>query len=388
MESELRKKANAKYFSTYVFLSTFARNLIETFVGTILFKIGFSLHEVIFYYLLVNIFSVILSVPLTLFSKKYSNKLLSVIGVISFIVLQIVLNYVDTNIIYLYITAFLYALYRRGYWISRRYYTLKTIGKVDISKRYSIITILNQLGIMIASYIGALLLEFFSINVITLISIILLVFSIYFIYQLKFEQEKNDVKIRLFETIKCVPKSSMVHVACFELQAVVKFLFPLFLIIYIENSYTTIGIVSLIANLATLLLVYAYGKIINNNTKNYLKISIVLFVLSKCFQLNTFGILLMIVAFMEGLTSKLYEQSFNKEFLILSKKFEYHNYNLVYEIVQSITRLIIVSILYFFIGDVKIMIYVVLGFILIGLFFNFYTNPLRYDSSVIWKKEE
>ena len=51
---------NIKNFNRYVFISTFARNLIEVFVGTILLKMGFSLHSVIYYYLLVNNFIVIL----------------------------------------------------------------------------------------------------------------------------------------------------------------------------------------------------------------------------------------------------------------------------------------------------------------------------------------
>ena len=40
---------NKKLLNRYVFLSTFARNLIELFIGTILFNRGFDLKSVIFY---------------------------------------------------------------------------------------------------------------------------------------------------------------------------------------------------------------------------------------------------------------------------------------------------------------------------------------------------
>ena len=162
---------NKKNFDIYVFFSTFARNLIEAFIGTILYKKGFTLHEVLLYYLLVNIFSFILAFLCIIISKKYSNKILSIISLISFILLQVFLSNLTLNIKYLYLLSFLFALYRRSYWMSRRYYTLKVINKVDISKKYSIISILNQLAVIIGTYIGAILLDFISIKALTIISI-------------------------------------------------------------------------------------------------------------------------------------------------------------------------------------------------------------------------
>ena len=83
---------NQKKFNLYVFLSTFSRNLIEVFIPLILYKFGYSLKEVILYYLLVNAILVFLVYPCIWFSKKYSNRSLSIIGIFSFIVVQILLN--------------------------------------------------------------------------------------------------------------------------------------------------------------------------------------------------------------------------------------------------------------------------------------------------------
>ena len=93
--------SNQKKFSLYVFLSTFARNLIEVFIPIILYKYGYSLKEVILYYLFVNLFSLILSYPCFYLSNKYNNKILSIIGIISFVILQLLLNNLQNNIIYL-----------------------------------------------------------------------------------------------------------------------------------------------------------------------------------------------------------------------------------------------------------------------------------------------
>lgn len=74
------------------------------------------------------------------------------------------------SIKYLLIIATLFAIYRRGYWISRRYYNLKVIKKNNISTTYSLISIINQIGVIISAYIGSLILDYVGIHVLTSIS--------------------------------------------------------------------------------------------------------------------------------------------------------------------------------------------------------------------------
>ena len=67
----------------------------------------------------------------------------------------------------------------------------------------------------------------------------------------------------------------------------------------------------------------------------------------------------------------MYELSINTQFYTLSKKFEYSNYNLVYEIVQNSFRSFVVFILLLSSFDLKTMIYITLGFIAFGVFLRF-----------------
>jgi hypothetical protein len=85
---------------------------------------------------------------------------------------------------------------------------------------------------------------------------------------------------------------------------------------------------------------------------------------------NVVSIALVVVSLLEGIAIKMYEISMNKELYSLSKKFEYNNYNLMYEILCKLFRSIVLIISYFFINDLKVMIYVSVGFILLGLFVN------------------
>ena len=46
------------------------------------------------------------------------------------------------------------------------------------------------------------------------------------------------------------------HIGCYELQVVVSYLFPLFIIIYVKDTYTAIGIINVIASVASLIFTY------------------------------------------------------------------------------------------------------------------------------------
>ena len=104
--------------------------------------------------------------------------------------------------------------------------------------------------------------------------------------------------------------------------------------------------------------------------KNYLKLSIILTCLVYILKANVVSVLLVVISLLEGIAIKMYEISMNKEMYSLSKKFEYNNYNLMYEIVCKVFRAIVLVICYFFINDLKAMIYVSVGVILLGLFIN------------------
>lgn len=366
--------SNQKKFNLYVFLSTFSRNLIEVFIPIILYKYGYSLKEVILYYLLVNIFLIFLTYPCILYTKKFSNKNLALIGIIAFVLVQVLLTQMKYSSYYIFILSFLYALYRIGYWLSRRFYNLKVLHKKDISKDYSLISIVNQIALIISSYVGALFLDFVSINILTIISIILFLISLLPLYMLKFEHEKNDVKLNLVGTLKRIPISNLYLFGSYELLNVIKFFFSLYLFIYVKDNYQTVGIMNLLTNLSTIVFVYFYGKKINDN-KNYLKASIVFMGLIYIFKANITSYLLVLIAFLEGIATKMYELSMSKEFFVLSKKFEYVNYNLVYELVLSVFRALVLLISFVFINDLKIMIYFSVGIVLIGLFLNF--RPIK-----------
>ena len=362
---------NQKKFNIYVFISTFARSLIETFIPLLLFKFGYSLKEVVLYFLIYNFIELIISYPLVYIATKKGNKILAIFGFIGFVLTQIMLNRMYMGLSYLIIIGTLYAIYRAGYWLSRRYFNLKVIHKNNISSTYSVVTIVNQLALVFAGYIGSLFLDFIGTEILTLIAILLYVVSIVPLFLFKFEHDETntDVKINLFQTLKDVSFNNLYIFGSYEILNVIKFFFTLYLYIYVKNTYQTVGLFNLVTNLSVVLFAFYYGKM-TDGKKNYLKLSIILTCLVYVIKANAVSVLLIFISLIEGIAIKMYEISMNKEMYSLSKKFEYNNYNLMYGIVCKIFRFIILAISYIFIDDLKMMIYLSILVILIGIFVN------------------
>ena len=366
--------SNQKKFGIYVFLSTFSRNLIEVFIPVILYKFGYTIKEVLLYYLIVNVTSIILTYPFVYLSKKFNNKILAIIGIIAFVLVQISLNFLTYSYMYLFIIAVFYAIYRRGYWISRRYYNLKIIKNYNISKIYSIISIINQVGVIISAYFGSLILDYISLKILTIFAIVVFILSIVPLYTLKFEHEKTNVKLELINNVRKIPKSNIYLFGSYELINIVKFLIPLYIFIYVKDKYQVIGIVNLITNFALITFTYLYGKKLDNSNNNFLKLAIFLTVLIYILKVNSNGLNLLIISFIEGIIIKMYELSINKEFYTFSKKFEYYNYNLIYELTQNFFRSVVTLLLFVINIDIKFMVYITLGFVFIGIFLKFQYN--------------
>ena len=119
---------------------------------------------------------------------------------------------------------------------------------------------------------------------------------------------------------------------------------------------------------------YFYAKYIDKNidkNRNLLQVSILLVVLTFILKANVTNYLIIIVSFIEGMTFKMYEISFNSRLYVLSKKYEYYNFNMVYEIVLNFFRTIVMFILFMSNFDLRTMIYFTLLVIIMGVFIEF-----------------
>ena len=97
----------------------------------------------------------------------------------------------------------------------------------------------------------------------------------------------------------------------------------------------------------------------------------------KFLQINVSGILLIIVSLLVGFVTKMYDQSFQKEHILLSKKYELNNYNYAFEIIQNVFRFLVILFLFLFVSDTKDMLYITLIIMSISIFINFKNNKTK-----------
>ena len=355
-------KDNMVKFNIFSFISTFARSLIEIFISLYLFKNGFSIKQILLFYLLENLFAFFISYIFVKIGEKYKYSIIMYIGITAFIILQIILNKVTNSIMYIIIISLIYSIYRRGYWVSRRFYITNVIPKKDSTESFSIILILTQLASITAGYLGAILLDKLSITSLTIISSILLFVSVIPLINIKYKS--TNTKIELIKNIKKYDKRNYLAFSLYEINNLLTFIFPIYIAIYIHNSYVMAGSINAISNLAVLIFIIIYGKIIKK--KNYFVLSSILFIIICLTKLLLYNYLILIIYFIEGIIKQMQNQSVNKIYFENRNNIDLTHYNLIYQLLESVTRVIVVIPL-FFINDVRIMIIIVLLIISIEL---------------------
>ena len=79
-------------YNVFLFISTFARTLIEVFISLFLFKNGFSINSILLFYFLTSVFSLFVSYIFAKIGEKVGYSIVMCIGVVSFVILQIAFN--------------------------------------------------------------------------------------------------------------------------------------------------------------------------------------------------------------------------------------------------------------------------------------------------------
>ena len=352
------RTSNQIKFNIFSFISIFARSLLEVFISLYLFKNGFSIKSVLTFYLLENGFAFFISYLFVKIGEKYKYSTVMYIGIFSFIVLQIVLNNIVHSYMYIILISFLYSLYSRGYWVSRRYYITDIIPQRNSSESFSILMIVSEIASIISGYFGGFLLDSFNILSLTIISSVLLVISV--IPLIKIKTKTSNKKIELIKNLKKYDKRNYVAFSLYEINNLLTFIFPIYIAMYIKDSYIMASSINAISNLAIIVFILVYGRIIKK--RNYFVISSALFVfisISKLFFLNYF---IFVFYFIEGLIKKMQEQSVNKIYFENRRGMDLTHYNLIYQLTESLVRVVVVLPL-LFINDIKMMILFILLFI-------------------------
>lgn len=347
----------AKY-NVFLFISTFARALVEIFISLFLFKNGFSLNQVLLVYLLENVFALFISYAMAKIGERYNYAVVMCIGIVAFIILQVVLNHPVHDGFFVVLLSFLYSLYRRGYWVARRYYVTKVVPRRDSSGPFSIMMVVSEVASISAGFLGGSLLDGFNVLALTILSSVLLFVSA--IPLLWIKGKSSGTKIELMKNLKKYDKKNYLVFSLFEIDNILTFIFPIFITLYIKETYTIAGVASAVSGLATIVFILIYGRVIKR--RNYFILSTVLFIAVSCGKLLFLDYAFLVLCFMEGIVNKMQRQSLNKIYFENRGDMDLTHYNLIYQIVEAFAK-IIVTIPLLFMNDVRMMIMFVLAII-------------------------
>jgi len=350
-------------FNIFSFLSTFARALIEIFISLYLFKIGCTIQNIVLFYFLVNLISIPLSYIFVKLGEKTKYSYVMIIGFVAFLVLHILLRNVVNSTSYILLLALIYSVYNKGYWVARRFYITKIMPIKNTSGLFSIILVLSQIASIASGYIGSFILDKSDMVILTIISSILLFLSGIPLFKIKYDN--TPTKIKLIDNLKKYNKNNYLVFSFFELNNILTFLFPVYIALYIGDSYSLAGNINAIKNIAIIIFVILYGKLINKN-KNYLVLSTLLVILCVICKLSIDNSFILIIYFIEGIIIKMQNQSVNKIYFENRNNMDLTHYNLIYQIVEGFIRMI-VMIPMLFINDIRVMIIIVIFVMLILL---------------------
>ena len=347
-------------YNAFLFISTFARALIEVFIALFLFKSGFSVNSILLFYLLENLSAILFSYIFVIIGERLSYSAVMCIGIVSFAALQFTLNNVVGNYLFIVLIALLYSLYRRGYWVARRYFVTEVMPQKNSSGPFSIMMVVSEIASISAGFLGAFLLDGFNATALTIISSTLLFISV--IPLLGIKNNTKRTKIELFKNLKKYDKRNYLAFSLYEINNVLALLFPIFIAIYVKDTYTMAGAINAISSFAIIVFILIYGKVIKK--KNHFVISSILFILICLAKLLPFDYLILALCFVEGFVKKMQEQSVNKIYFENRNGMDLTHYNLIYQILEAIARAIAVVPL-LFMSDVRAMIIFVL--VIIGV---------------------
>ncbi len=346
---------NRAKFNVFLFISTFAKALIDAFISLFLFKSGFSIDSILLFYLLENIFALFASYLFVKIGERFNYSVVMCIGIVSFTVLQFALNCIVCSNLFIVIAALLYSFYRRGYWVARRYYVTEVVPQRNSSGPFSIMMVVSEIASILAGLLGSSLLDGLNVLILTIISSVLLFISI--IPLLGIKDKTKGTKIELIKNLKKYDKRNCLAFSLYEINNLLAFIFPIFIAIYIKDTYMMAGAVNAVGGLAIIVFILVYGKILKK--RNYFVAASTLFILICFAKLLASDYLILILCFAEGFVKKMQEQSVGKIYFENRNGMDLAHYNLIYQILEALARIIVVIPL-MFMNDVRMMIMFVL----------------------------
>lgn len=347
---------NTKY-NIFVFFSVLATALADLYIPIILYNQGFSLIYIYIFFLIKFSFIMITYYFIIMLAKTISFKYLLIISAFFLGFSFYLISTITNSLSYLIICAASFSIFLQTYWAGRHYYGIYSITKNKLSNQIGYMIIATQLALIPSAYLGALIIELWGLNILTIIITAIILISIIPLFFIKERVNKQPLIVK--KVLFSISKRNLLLIGLDQTRQLAFIFFPLFIYLTMVDSYQYIGIINILIGVASIIFVYFWARKMDKSPQNYLSISIVLLGIVLLFKLNIINkYFMLVISFFEGLASRMHMTAIMSNIYMLGKNYHLPSYLIVYELVINLIRAIFLIIGILFINDLKIFLFI------------------------------
>lgn len=363
--------SDLKKYNTFIFITSFAKLLVEIFIPLILYNMSFTIKEIILFLILKYSFC-LLFIPVGYFiGKKYSVSTLMILSSIIFSITYIYLSQINRNLTSLIILSILYSSYLMFYWLGRHTYGLSIIEDKKTTDNVSLYNIFTILGGLFSPFIGSYIIE--KTSTLTLSTIVLVLMIISIIPLTKIKKIKLNPNTQIKHIIKSFPKTNYIFNTLDQLRYILYTVLPLWIYINIKSKYSYIGILNIITGLGSIIYIYLLSKKMDKNKKDYLSLSLLIMGTIYFLKITiTSNLAYLIITLFEGITKSSLDTITLRNTYVYQKNYCITSYIIFTEIINNIARTLFLIIFYIFNVPLKTMLLICI----LGIFLNVF---VKYD---------
>lgn len=363
--------SDLKKYNIFIFITSFAKLLVEIFIPLILYNMSFTIKEIILFLILKYSFC-LLFIPVGYFiGKKYSVSTLMILSSIIFSITYIYLSQINKNLTSLIILSILYSSYLMFYWLGRHTYGLSIIEDKKTTDNVSLYNIFTILGGLFSPFIGSYIIE--KTSTLTLSTIVLVLMIISIIPLTKIKKIKLNSNTQIKHIIKSFPKTNYIFNTLDQLKYILYTVLPLWIYINIKSKYSYIGILNIITGLGSIIYIYLLSKKMDKNKKDYLSLSLLIMGIIYLLKITiTSNLAYLIITLFEGITKSSLDTITLRNTYVYQKNYCITSYIIFTEIINNIARTLFLIIFYIFNVPLKTMLLICI----LGIFLNVF---VKYD---------
>lgn len=339
---------NIKKYNIFILLSTIARNIVEVFSSVLLYKMGYSLKEILLFFSILYFVGAITSTLVIYLTRVINAKYILIFSSFVFSGSFYFMSIMEKSMSNLIIFSIIYGIGSYSYHSLRHYFAIKSMDK-DKKKDIGSILIFSNMGLIIAPILVSYVTKKLSIVILAIIVIVLSILAIIPLFKLDIKDDNTEIK---FERIS---KNKILFFVLEQAKVINLSLQPLYLYLFINNKIEYVGIFNAIMGISACIFIYFFVRKIDDN--KYFKYLNILFCLLLLLKLNIKSkYLILIIGFFEGLGIKMFDVVSAENIYNIDKNTNVKGYLIIVEIIFCLVRSIFCLIGYF-INDIKIILY-------------------------------